>query len=56
MGMWVDPMHRLSIDTPENVVFDYEVAGIGSRFLAALVDTLLILLLLVSLPDTFLKG
>lgn len=33
------------IDTPENIIFDYEVAGIGSRFLAALVDTLLILLL-----------
>lgn len=30
------------IDTPENVVFDYEVAGIGSRFLAALVDTVII--------------
>ncbi len=35
----------LQIDTPENVTFDYDVAGIGSRFLAALVDTLLILLL-----------
>ena len=34
-----------SIDTPENVVFGYEVAGIGSRFLAALVDTILIVLL-----------
>lgn len=32
----------LDIGTPENVVFGYEVAGIGSRFLAALVDTLLI--------------
>jgi len=32
----------LRIDTPENVVFDYDVAGIGSRFLAALVDTILI--------------
>lgn len=35
----------LQIDTPENVSFDYDVSGIGSRFLAALVDTLLILLL-----------
>jgi uncharacterized RDD family membrane protein YckC/Flp pilus assembly protein TadD len=35
----------LSIDTPENVVFDYSVAGIGSRFLAALVDSLIIALL-----------
>ena len=39
--------YRLSIDTPENVAFDYKVAGIGSRFLAALADTLLILVLQV---------
>ncbi|MEW5827663.1 MAG: RDD family protein [Chloroflexota bacterium] len=32
----------LKIDTPENVTFDYDVAGIGSRFLAALIDTSLI--------------
>jgi uncharacterized RDD family membrane protein YckC len=30
------------VDTPEHVAFGYEVAGIGSRFLAALVDTLII--------------
>jgi uncharacterized RDD family membrane protein YckC len=35
----------LNIDTPENVTFDYSVAGIGSRFLAALVDTIVIALL-----------
>lgn len=35
----------LKIDTPENVTFDYNVAGIGSRFLAALVDTSLIVIL-----------
>lgn len=33
----------LNIDTPENVIFGYEVAGIGSRFLAALLDSTLIL-------------
>ena len=44
----------LSIDTPENVVFDYEVAGIGSRFLAALVDTLLIIVLQVIVNLTLL--
>jgi uncharacterized RDD family membrane protein YckC len=33
---------RLDIDTPENVVFDYQVAGIGSRFIAALIDTLIL--------------
>jgi len=35
----------LQIDTPENVSFDYDVSGIGSRFLAALIDTTLILIL-----------
>ncbi len=29
------------IDTPENISFGYDVAGIGSRFLAALIDTLI---------------
>ncbi|MBN1977042.1 MAG: RDD family protein [Anaerolineae bacterium] len=37
--------YHLSIDTPENVIFDYNVSGIGSRFLAALVDTLIIIIL-----------
>ena len=39
------PEETLDIQTPENVAFGYQVAGIGSRFLATLVDTLLILLL-----------
>src|SRR5574341_810051 len=37
----------LHIETPENVAFGYEIAGIGSRFLAALVDTLIIALIQV---------
>ena len=37
----------LTIDTPENVAFGYEVAGLGSRFMAAIVDTLLILIIQV---------
>jgi len=41
------PDEILQIDTPENVAFGYRVAGIGSRFLAALVDTTLIVLLQV---------
>jgi uncharacterized RDD family membrane protein YckC len=36
---------HLNIDTPENVTFGYAVAGIGSRFLAALVDTLIIIII-----------
>jgi uncharacterized RDD family membrane protein YckC len=44
----------LKIDTPENVTFDYDVAGIGSRFLAALIDTALLLVAQVLLFGTFL--
>ena len=39
------PDDSLRIDTPENVVFGYRVAGIGSRFLAALIDSVLIVVL-----------
>jgi uncharacterized RDD family membrane protein YckC len=48
----------LNIDTPENVVFGYRLAGIGSRFLAALLDTALIIIiqLLVMLPIFFFIG
>jgi uncharacterized RDD family membrane protein YckC len=38
----------LRIETPENVTFGYRIAGIGSRFLAGLVDTFLIMMLLFS--------
>jgi uncharacterized RDD family membrane protein YckC len=41
------PDEQLNIGTPENVTFGYEVAGIGSRFLAALVDSLIIVALQV---------
>ncbi len=40
---------RYTVDTPENVTFAYDVAGIGSRFLAAIVDTLLLMLVLLVL-------
>jgi uncharacterized RDD family membrane protein YckC len=39
------PEETLDIQTPENVAFGYQVAGIGSRFLASLVDTLIVGLL-----------
>ena len=42
-----DSNDLLKIDTPENVTFNYEISGIGSRFLAALIDTTLIILLQV---------
>lgn len=38
-----------AIDTPESVTFAYEVAGIGNRFIAALIDTGLIALALTLL-------
>lgn len=33
---------RYIIETPENIAFSYEIAGIGSRFIAAIIDTILI--------------
>jgi len=41
------PEEILDIETPENVAFGYQVAGIGSRFLATLLDTILVVLLQV---------
>ena len=38
-----------TIDTPENVTFGYEVAGIGSRFIGAIIDTLMLALSLFAL-------
>jgi uncharacterized RDD family membrane protein YckC len=39
------PDEFLTIDTPENVMFGYEVVGLGSRFIAAIIDTLIIVAL-----------
>ncbi|MGB5050374.1 MAG: RDD family protein, partial [Caldilineaceae bacterium] len=38
-----------AIDTPESVTFAYEVAGIGNRFIAALIDTTLLVVVLLLL-------
>jgi uncharacterized RDD family membrane protein YckC len=43
------PEETLDIQTPENVAFGYQVAGIGSRFLATLVDTFFIILLQITI-------
>lgn len=37
-----------TVDTPENVEFAYDIAGIGSRFLAAIIDTAVLLIALTS--------
>jgi uncharacterized RDD family membrane protein YckC len=50
-----------TIDTPENVTFGYEVAGIGSRLIGALVDTTIVLavqalfLILILVIGTFVE-
>lgn len=36
---------RYIIETPENIAFSYEIAGIGSRFMAAIIDTILIIII-----------
>jgi uncharacterized RDD family membrane protein YckC len=36
---------RYTVDTPENIEFGYDIAGIGSRMLAAIIDTSIILAL-----------
>ena len=38
---------QLTVSTPEHIAFGYELAGVGSRFLAALVDTVIIVVLYV---------
>jgi len=47
------PEETLDIQTPENVAFGYQVAGIGSRFLAILADTAIIVLLQVVVVVVF---
>ena len=44
----MQPAEHVTIDTPEQIALELQVAGIGSRFLAIAVDTVLQLLLYVS--------
>lgn len=44
---------KLSIDTPENILLDAEIAGFGSRFVAALIDYGVIAVLLIGLSLLF---
>jgi uncharacterized RDD family membrane protein YckC len=37
----VQPIDQLNIDTPEQIALEFPMAGIGSRFLAIVVDTLI---------------
>src|SRR4051812_32480660 len=53
VGPRTDLTERIGIETPENVVIEFELAGIGSRAAATLVDLLIIVALLVVLLLTF---
>jgi uncharacterized RDD family membrane protein YckC len=37
----VEPIEKLTIDTPEQISLEYPLAGLGSRFLALLLDSLI---------------
>ncbi|HSE47879.1 MAG TPA: RDD family protein [Terriglobales bacterium] len=37
----MEPIEKLTIDTPEQVALEFPLAGVGSRFLAFAIDTLL---------------
>ncbi len=45
--------YRYTIETPEQIEFAYDIAGIGSRFLAAIIDTALLVLLQIGLGLSF---
>lgn len=47
----MDPLEKLTIETPEQVRLEYSLAGLGSRFMAIAVDTLcqLIMFLILGL-------
>jgi hypothetical protein len=44
-----DFRQHLEVETPEHVVLDYEIAGLGSRALAAIIDTALLMVWLIAL-------
>ena len=47
---------NLLIDTPENLVLEAEIAGFGSRFIAALIDYIIIYIALIGLWLLFLRS
>ena len=48
--------NRLFIDTPENVVLEAEIAGFGSRCIAALIDYLIVIIVMVVLGILFFRA
>ena len=51
-----DYRQHLEVETPEHVVIDYEIAGLGSRALAAMADTAIVAVLLAALGIIALRG
>ncbi len=49
----VDFRQHLEVETPEHIVLDYEIAGLGSRALATIIDTLLLGLWLIAVLVVF---
>ncbi len=56
MAVAVDLRERVTVETPERVEFSYEVAGLGSRFAAGVVDTFIVGFLVVGLLAVFWLG
>src|SRR6266540_1486814 len=52
----IDYRQHLEVETPEHVVLDYELAGLGSRAAAAVADTLILGAALVALALLFELG
>jgi uncharacterized membrane protein SpoIIM required for sporulation/uncharacterized RDD family membrane protein YckC len=50
-----DFRQHLEVETPEHVVLDYEIAGLGSRALAAIVDTVILIAWLIALSFMVLR-
>lgn len=48
MAATADYRQHLEVETPEHVVIDYEIAGLGSRGLAAIIDTLIVFALMTA--------
>jgi len=53
MNAHTDFRQHLEVETPEHVVLDYEIAGLGSRALATIIDTLLLLVWLLAVLIVF---
>lgn len=53
MSAPTDFRQHLEVETPEHVVLDYEIAGIGSRALAAIVDWMLLMVWTIAMAILF---